>query len=129
MKGEQRLTLRLMEDVELPHGGRQTVPAPPWSARPSSWDYSGNSYGKYQRISDAQTEPARTFDANATIIVLKDRSSILGQSCQAQGNHIVCLGEGGRVESVPMARVDVAETVRSNRERGVPFSLGMAAVE
>ena len=130
LKGEQRLTLRLMEDVDLPHSSRQTVPAPPWSARPSSWNNSGNSYGNYQRISQTvQPEPARTFDANATMIVLKDQSAILGQSCQAQGNHIVCLGEGGRVESVPMTRVDVAETVRSNRERGVQFSLGTAAVE
>jgi hypothetical protein len=130
LKGEQRLTLRLMEDVELPHNSRESVPRPYFGARPSNWNYGRDSYPQYRRTSERTSDqPVRTFDANATMIVLKDQSAFLGQSCQAQGNRIVCLGEGGQVQSVPMSRVDVAETIRTNRERGIPFTLASASVD
>ena len=142
LKGESRLSMRLMEDVELPTVAK-AYPAPPWVNQNSS--YRGPS--SYQPAADrtprlipraeyasttisvqpaASALPERVTSAPVqpvTIIALQAGSAVLAREYWVEGANIHCVGENGAEQQVPLAAVDLAETVKVNQERNVGFSL------
>ncbi len=153
LKGESRLTMRLMEDVEVPvaYAARTSIPSPPW-ARPSN--YSPASYGLLQPASMVTREPAMTtVSAQATddsvptlsprpvepmvvqptapsgsaspsaLVVLHGGSAFLAREYWIQGGQMHCISEDGQTKAFPVENVDLYQTVKVNRERNVEFSL------
>jgi hypothetical protein len=148
LKGENRLTLRLMEDVEVPFAvARNGVPMPDYrpsayrgstqSYQPSSYQSSSNSQpsSNYQSAavqSDApvvrtasytQQRPASVYDGQVTIIALQAGAAVLATRYWIDGSDLHCVTRDGAEQNVPLALVDLQETVKVNQERNVAFSL------
>ena len=137
-KGEARLTLRLLEDIEvtLPAPGiRSSVPMPPWAA-PSRYDAS--SYGPQRPASTTPREQALTLQpANfvqppaalqlterpSTIIVLKDGAAYMARNYWVEGGQVHCVSQSGEQKLIALETMDLYETVRLNRERNIEFVL------
>jgi hypothetical protein len=133
LKGENRLAMRLMEDVEVPFptSARNSVPAPPWA---SPGGYQSNSSSGYQPASTPQREAPSvrrlTYstqdpvgNAPVTIIALQAGSALLARSYWVDGTNIHCVSADGAEQDVPLSVVDLAQTVKMNQERNVEFSL------
>jgi hypothetical protein len=133
LKGENRLSLRLMEDVEVPFStARNAVPAPPW-ANPSS-SYRSNSPASYEPASmKLQQRPAvervtysRSDSAAAepvTLIATQQGSALLARQYWLEGTHVHCVTQDGSERDVPLSMLDLAQTVKLNQERNVEFNL------
>jgi hypothetical protein len=134
-KGEARLTLRLMEDIEVSLPVRSSIPMPPWAA-PSRYDASA--YRVYGPASTAPREqpltlqpanfvqpPAQLQPAEqpSTVIVLKDGTAYLTRDYWVEGGQIHCVSQNGEQKLVALEIVDLYQTVRVNRERHVEFVL------
>jgi|GEM_PF-659857 len=136
LKGESRLTLRLMEDVEVPFAvSRSGVPMPDY--RPSS--YRGTPYApasNYEPASRVETaaptvrtatynrEPrASVYDGPVTVIALQAGAAVLVTRYWIEGSDLHWVTRDGARQTVPLALVDLAETVKVNQERNVAFSL------
>lgn len=130
LKGESRLALRLMDDVELPLPtvARNSVPAPPW-ATPRG--YNGPTTD-FQPASSAvhQSAPTVTFGPTAepaaqsiTVIALQGGSAVLARDYWLDGAQLHCVSQDGAEHVLPIARLDLAETFRVNQERNVNLSL------
>jgi hypothetical protein len=132
LKGESRLSLRLMEDVEVPFStAKNSVPMPPWT-NPSSFRsnaqsiYQPASTGRHElaaieRIPTLQTSPRA--DAQVTVIALQSGAALLARQYWVDGANLHCVPAGGAEQDVPLAMIDLAQTVRVNQERNVEFSL------
>jgi hypothetical protein len=133
LKGESRLTLRLMEDVEVPFAvARNGVPMPDY--RPSA--YRGSS-SIYQPASAMQsnaapvvrratyTEQPRTsvYDSPLTVIAMQAGAALLATRYWIEGTDLHCVSQEGAEQHVPLALVDLQQTVKVNQERNVEFSL------
>ncbi|HTZ98556.1 MAG TPA: hypothetical protein VMB18_19290 [Terriglobales bacterium] len=140
-KGESRISLRLMEDVELPYT-RASVPMPPW-ATPSS--YYGAAYDSSPRVvassSSAQdlsirpatyiqrSEPAAQASTPAangpamTIIAMKDGTAMLAQGYWVEDGKLQWMSEKGEQKALPLEQVDLYQTTQLNHERNVEFVL------
>lgn len=142
LKGETRLSLRLMEDLEVPFPtARNNVPMPPW-ATPSSY----NSYGYSGSLSNAPTvvpsstqapniqpasytqrvlpasEPA-TPPTEMTVIAIKGGAAFLAQEYWIQGSQMHCLSATGEERLLSLDKIDLPQTLRVNQERNVDFVL------
>jgi hypothetical protein len=153
LKGETRLTMRLMEDVEVPVL-RASVPAPVW-VRPSSMQgyvpqlrrddsealpvdfrtalnnsppapqlyrsaYITQTPSRpLQFVQQAVNPPAQT----ATILVLKNSGAYLAQDYWLDGEQLHCVTQESGDKMIPLAMLDLEQTVRLNRERNVTFAL------
>jgi hypothetical protein len=153
LKGESRLTMRLMEDVEVPVL-RASSPAPAW-VRPSSLE----GYVPQLRRDDSQALPvdfrtalhisppapqlyrsayiAQTLSRplplvqqrvdpppqTATILVLKNSGAYLAQDYWLDGEQLHCVTQESGDKMIPLAMLDLEQTVRLNRERNVVFAL------
>jgi hypothetical protein len=152
LKGESRLTMRLMEDVDVPvpMTARASIPAPPW-ATPSS--YNPSAYGLMRPASMVTRDPvvaapvedsnlpalaARPVEASAdgpaaaagapvtpesAVIVLKGGEAFLARQYWIEGGKMQCLSSSGQAHTYPLGKLDLYQTVRVNRERGVDFTL------
>jgi hypothetical protein len=127
-KGEARLSLRLMEDIEVALPVRSSIPMPPWAA-PSRYDAS--SYRVYRPASAPQPaltlQPA-TFvppppEQPSTLIVLKGGAAYLAHDYWVEGGQVHCVSQSGEQKLVALETMDLYETVRVNRERHVEFAL------
>jgi len=125
LKGESRLALRLMDDVELPLPtvARNSVPAPPW-ATPRGYN------GPTTDFQPASMAPTVTFPPTAeptaqsiTVIALQGGSAVLARDYWLDGAQLHCVSEDGAEHVLPIARLDLAETFRVNQERNVNLSL------
>jgi hypothetical protein len=146
LKGETRLSLRLMEDVEVPFAvARNGVPMPDY--RPSAYRGSTQSYQQsgYQSSSNYQpsssqsatvqsdapvvrpaayTQPrASVYDGQVTIIALQAGAAVLATRYWIDGSDLHCVTRDGAEQNVPLALVDLQQTVKVNQERNVAFSL------
>jgi len=166
LKGENRLTLRMMEDVEVPFStARNSTIAPMPDYRPSG--YRGNSQPMYQPSSSSTSttsstpsstvaaainaqadrpvirnadfrqtilikdEPAvqTTREASTatngqiTVIALHAGSALLASRYWAEGTTLHCVSSDGTEQTVPLAMVDLPQTVKVNQERNVDFAL------
>jgi len=138
-KGETRLSLRLMEDMEfsLP-AVRSSIPMPP-RATPSS--YNSSSSAVYRPASTAfQQQPATLQPATlqpafeqqptqqprepiSTVIVLKGGAAWLARNYWVEAGQLHCVSLDGEQKLVALETMDLYETVRVNRERRVEFVL------
>jgi hypothetical protein len=133
LKGETRVTLRLMEDIEVPFPvARNYVPMPPW-ATPSSY----RSYGYSGSVSPAPalaqtptvqpaTYTSRIQSSSApqmTIIALKGGSAFLAQEYWIEGGQMHCVSASREEKLLPLDKIDLGQTVRVNQERNVDFVL------
>jgi hypothetical protein len=133
LKGEVRITLRLMEDTVLPRAvaSYYSVPMPPWarpssSARPTSSTVNNDAQFKnavYVRPPQRALPVAMASDRRATVLVMKDQSAHVVQNYWLEGDMIRCVTQNGDSRTIPVASVDFTETVRINRERNVSFVL------
>ncbi len=142
LKGEVRVTMRLMEDVEVPPtaAARASVPMPPWASpasfRTSPWGWRSTSPLLTQtdtslpapHLAITRTaEPARTTEsdlgARPTLLVLKDSTVLLATGYWFDGDQLYWTGQTAEQKSLPLDMLDLSETVRLNAERNVGFEL------
>jgi hypothetical protein len=144
-KGEARLTLRLLEDIEVPlsaSNARASVPMPPWVS-PSRYDASSVIYSPASLAPRGQTatlQPASFVqhpveaqpvehhelpspERQPTVIVLKGGAAWLAQDYWVEAGQLHCLSSGGEQKLVALESMDLYQTVRVNRERHVEFVL------
>jgi len=134
-KGEARLTLRLMEDIEVALPARSSIPMPPW-ATPSRYDAS--SYRLYIPASSAPREqalslqpanfvqpPAQTglTEQPSTVIVLKGGGAYLAHDYWVESGRLHCVSPNGEQKLIALDTMDLYQTVRVNRERHIEFAL------
>ena len=130
LKGESRLSLRLMEDVEVPFPTARNYPSPPWT-QPSS--YNSHSSSIYQPAStqggalttqqvNYGAKPA-SHDGEMTVIALQAGGALLAQRYWLAGSSLHCVSAAGAEQDVPLAMIDLAQTVKLNQERNVEFVL------
>ncbi len=135
-KGETRLAMRLMEDVELPlPTSASNVPAPPWVKPSSTSSYRSSS--SYQAASDrpqlvpratymkpVESQPVTTTPSEpVTIIALQAGAAVLARDYWVDGTNLHCVAQDGAQRDVPLAALDLAQTVRLNQDRNIDFSL------
>jgi hypothetical protein len=140
LKGETRVSLRLMEDVEvqLPQAARVTVPAPPWA---DTGSYHDSSYGVFRPALDnyqarrlavpspyysgkpSQRETDNAPDQQLTVIVVRGGAAYVARQYWVDGEQMHCVSEDGEEKVLALERIDLSQTVRLNRERNVEFIL------
>jgi hypothetical protein len=133
LKGETRIALRLMEDIEVPFPvARNSVPMPPWATPSSyhSYGYSGSVQPAPALSQSPSVQPAsyttRTQPSTSplmTVIALKGGSAFLAEEYWIQGGQMHCVSSGGEEKLLPLEKIDLTETVRVNQERNVDFVL------
>ena len=135
-KGETRLSLRLMEDMEfsLPAVRSSLVPAPPWAA-PSRYDTTSNAvYRPASTVGQAATptlQPAsyvqqtgiQSPQPTSTIIVLKGGAAWLARDYWVEAGQLHCVSPDGEQKLIALDTMDLYQTLRVNRERRVEFVL------
>src|SRR5262249_3222737 len=145
LKGETRVTLRLLEDVEVP--ASVAVPRPPSSIlQTPRLNPSGRStplrqpwYAGSTAPAVASTTPAPPpmqeqsgtvgsihfaevpSGAQLTWLILKDGDSYLVRDYWIEAGKLQCVTLDGERKLVPLARLNMDETVRLNQERNVAF--------
>lgn len=141
LKGETRLSLRLMEDVEVPFAvAKNGVPMPDY--RPSN--YRGSLQSRRQPTSASNYQPtsavqrdtpvvrqtaysqqprASVYEGQVTIIALQAGAAVLATRYWIDGSDLHCVTQDGAEQNVPLALVDLQETVKVNQERNVGFTL------
>ncbi len=148
IKGEVRVTLRLLEDVEVP----PTVVASRTSSlgsqvrrfRPSSRDmtlprlWPDYKTGSVENDASAVpaipgSEPIRVVGSShfaesrpgqqLTILMIKDNTGYFATDYWLEGTQLHCVTLDGEHKVVPLGRLDLNETVRLNRERNVEIVL------
>jgi hypothetical protein len=137
LKGEVRITLRLMEDAVIP-ARVASVPMPPWvRPRSSSRPVSLTVNPDYRLMSAVDVRPAARYPVTVsvrepargvaarkpTLLVMKDHSAYLVEAYWLDRENIRCVMQSGENKLFPMTNVDFTETVRINGERKVAFAL------
>ena len=133
LKGETRISLRLMEDVELPSPIAQYSVPMPTRTTPSAYHYSVGASSTPTPLV-AATPPAVEHTAytlrdqapapsKVTIIALKDGSAYLAADYWVKAGLMHFISSTGQDHMLPLGRIDLAETVRMNQERNVNFVL------
>ncbi len=136
-KGESRLALRLMDDVEVPFpvSARNSVPMPPW-ASPSSYQ---STAPVFRPASSTQVEPQaieprvvqrvapaprdNAPDNQLAVIALRSGGAYLARQYWIEGDKLHCISESGQEQAVPLAGVNLTQTVKLNQERNVEIVL------
>ena len=131
LKGESRLSLRLMDDVEVPFATRSAVPMPPW-ATPSSYQSNAPVFRPasavrrptapaLQRVAAAPRDNAP--DAQLAVIALRSGEAYLARQYWVEGDTMHCVSEDGREQEVPLSSINLTQTVKLNQERNVEVVL------
>ncbi len=115
LKGEVRMTLRLLEDVELP----ATITAARTTSQiPEASRFRPSSTGTFSPV-DFADRPS----LQPTLLMLKSGSGYFASDYWLEGTRLHFLTPDGENKLLPLARLDLEETVRLNRERKVEFVL------
>jgi hypothetical protein len=140
LKGEVRITMRLMEDIVLPappvNATVRPVPMPPW-ARPSSILRVPEPDNTRARLVNAirseppsiprppvvAQPPAKGVGGFSTLIVMKDHTAYIARQYWLDNEQVLGIAADGSSKAIPIAEMDFTETIRLNRERNVPFAL------
>jgi hypothetical protein len=146
LKGETRLSLRLMEDIEIGGPLARNFPAPPW-ASPSS--YHTSSYPVFRPASlqeqpvtihtanytPPSTQPPATAQATAqpvsqpaaepslTVLALVGGEAFLAREYWVQGGDVHCVLAEGEHRIFPLEQMDLYQTASLNRQRNTKFVL------
>jgi hypothetical protein len=145
LKGEVRITLRLLEDVEVPVTAtssrtRSSMPQTPLSRlRSGSTPLRQPVYAGSATPSEASTtaefapaqEQPETMRCSyfsegpsvpqLTWLILKDGTSYLARDYWLESGRLQCVTLDWERKLIPLARLDLDETIRLNRERNVEF--------
>ncbi len=140
LKGENRLSLRLMEDVEVPFSTARNYPTPNW-VQPSSYNSNPVTTFREADVSSAPSQPQQPLvqrvnynaapaarDAQVTLIALQNGGALLARRYWLSGTNIHCVSALGTEQDVPLGMIDLAQTVKLNQERNVEFVLDSRAV-
>jgi hypothetical protein len=135
LKGETRMTLRLMEDVEVPlrRVASNSIPMPPW-ASPNRFDASSSPQPQWKpasaTVSDTPTVTMKSAyltepspQQQSTVIVLKGGSAYVAGNYWVDGGQMHFVTKDGEEKLLPVEKLDLTETVRMNRERNIQFEL------
>jgi hypothetical protein len=146
-KGEIRITLRLMEDVDLPGtiiasqtssltasgrsfrstsgGVRSPGLSPDYVASPTSDIPTVPTITKSEPMKVVGASPfaERLSGRQLTILLLKDNTGYMAIDYWLEGTQLHCLTLDGEHKTVPLGKLDLNETVRLNRERNVEIVL------
>ncbi|HVO61370.1 MAG TPA: hypothetical protein VMT53_10575 [Terriglobales bacterium] len=137
LKGETRVSLRLMEDVqvELPVAARTRVPAPPWAQtgsyrlpsdgvyRPAVQDYQANIVPSPHASAVSLENPLDDSGDQLTVIVLRGGTAFVARNYWLSGGQMHCVSDQGEERLIALERIDLNQTVLLNRERKVDFVL------
>ncbi len=150
LKGETRLSLRLMQDIEV--GGpvpiARNFPAPPW-ATPSS--YQPSSYPVYRPASvtipeqpltirtanyispsaqlplatQATAQPVipQAAEQPLTVLALVGGEAFLAREYWVQSGEVHCVSADGEHKVFPLEQMDLYQTANLNRQRNIKFVL------
>jgi len=131
-KGETRLSLRLMEDMEFSVPSvRSSIPMPP-RFTPSSYDSSSSTLYRpaEPREQNATLQPAfvqqpaqQLREPISTVIVFKGGAAWLARNYWVEAGQLHCLSPDGEQKLAALDTMDLYQTVRVNRERRVEFVL------
>jgi len=145
LKGEVRITLRLLEDVEVPatglasRAGSSMPTTPGWKPSERSATSQPSLHGESAEVPNAramttpvraqqgpQTEGFHYFSESLsapqlTWLILKDGTSYLVKDYWFQSGRLECITLDGEHKLLPIARLDLDETIRLNQERHVAF--------
>lgn len=150
LKGEVRITLRLMEDVEVPpvmasraSVPRASVPMPPW-ASPARLQSSAATWGDdspiLRQANTVSPTPRLTSDQppetrkpaailenpsepRPTLLALRDSTVMLASDYWLEGEQLHWITRAAQEKLLPLSMLDLSETVRLNTERNVSFKL------
>jgi hypothetical protein len=132
LKGESRLSLRLMEDVEVPFPttAQDSVPMPPWSRQRSDYRKAPLAYQPASTaLQQAPAVPRITYGSTelangpVTIIALQAGTAVLASEYWLDGDKVACISGSGERQDLPLNAIDLAQTVKVNQERNVEFAL------
>ncbi len=140
LKGESRLSLRLMEDVEVPFQTARNNPMPPW-ASPSQ--YEPSSYRMARPVATLQqatlrmpeaayapavsqaAQPPASPSANdkLTVIAMVGGQAYLAREYWVQAGQLHCVSASGEETAFPLEQMDLYQTSTLNRQRNIKFVL------
>ncbi len=137
LKGETRMSLRLMEDVqvELPVTARVKVPAPPWAEtgsyrvptdgvyRPAVEDYQARIIPSPRASAVSYPSSAEDEPEQLTVIVLRGGAAFVARDYWVAGGAMHCIASDGEEKLIALGTIDLDQTVVLNRERKVEFVL------
>jgi len=137
LKGETRIAVRLMEDLEIPYpSARNSVPMPPWASPSAYRSYGALSNGSsaagptltmrpatYTQLSEQSPQLTPSAPSKPTLIALKEGTAFLAQQYWIQGGQMHCVSANGEEKLLPLDQLDLSQTVRLNQERNVAFVL------
>jgi hypothetical protein len=141
LKGEVRITLQLLEDVEIPATALASSTTPsmphPTRLRPTRGStplqqqlYAGSTTALAATLGPAQdpreTARSRYFSEGLLVpqltwLILKDGTSHLVKDYWIEFGKLQCVTLDGERKLPPLARLDLDETLRLNQERNVEF--------
>lgn len=136
LKGETRLSMRLMEDIEIPYpmAARNSIPMPPWASgnqyhpTSSQGDYR-NSQGPGLQTAVYSDRPLtqgtgrNASSAQLTVVVFKGGAAFMARDYWLQGGQLHCVSENGENQMFPLEKMDLDRTVSVNRQRNVDIVL------
>lgn len=129
LKGEYRIGLRLMEDVEVPSPmvAQNSVPRPPWvkpSNSSSSTDFRSTETPNPKLVTAVTSPPAmETATVQITVIALQGGAAVLAREYWLDGSNLHCVLQDGAEKDVPIATLDFEQTLTLNQARNVTLSL------
>jgi hypothetical protein len=137
LKGEVRITMKLLEDVEIPgltaratsfepqtprlRPSNQNTPLPQWDGVASGSSLASAAEARPKPVSSRYV---RLEDASApqlTWLILKDGSSYLVRDYWFEVGKLQYITPDGEHKLLPVAHLDLDRTVRLNQERNVAF--------
>jgi hypothetical protein len=151
LKGEVRITLRLMEDVEVPAAVTASRTSS-WIPRPTQFREGGSStqgpppqlWRSFSRLALAANPTPTTSSTppreqeqvvglgyfvdrpsvpQITLLILKDGTGYLASDYWLESGVLHYVNAHSQYKLLPLARLDLEETVKLNRERKVEFTL------
>ena len=151
LKGEVRITLRLLDDVEVP-AALTAARTSSWTPRPTKSREGGSStqtpppevwrsFSRIARAANRTSTPSSTpprepeqvvgqgYFADRpsvpqiTLLILKDGTGYLASDYWLESGVLHYVNSNSQYKLLPLARLDLEETVKLNRERKVEFTL------
>jgi len=150
LKGEARLTMRLMEDVEVPVVERESAPSltlpTPSNYRPSAYRLqlpatvvTWETVRVLEQVSTEDVNPDRSTATTAlaratapaqtsegprsTLVALRGGSAFVAEYYFVKNGQMYCVSQDGETKVFPLEDLDLQKSVALNRERNVEFEL------
>lgn len=139
LKGESRLALRLLDDVEVPVPTppvvANSVPAPPWAtprgrAMPTQGSVPTPTAAPVPQLasradvgSKADVQSNDETPHRITILALQGGSAFLARDYWVDGGELHCIAQDGAERAMPLSSLDWPQTIEVNQGRRIDLSL------